>query len=45
MVAPGGEREYISDSVSTTFTVNAWCMGTNQSGQEGEKEYSIEVEE
>lgn len=26
-----------------TFTVHAWCYGTNVSGQVGEKEYSIVV--
>jgi hypothetical protein len=27
------------------FTVYVWCYGTNVSGQTGEKEYSIVVEE
>jgi hypothetical protein len=26
-----------------TFTVSVWCFGTNVSGQEGEKEYTITV--
>jgi hypothetical protein len=28
-----------------TFTVSAWCYGTNVSGQTGEKKYTIVVEE
>jgi hypothetical protein len=28
-----------------TFTISVWCYGTNVSGQTGEKEYSITVEE
>lgn len=28
-----------------TFTVNVWCYGTNVSGQQGEKEYTLLVEE
>jgi hypothetical protein len=28
-----------------TFTVRVWCYGTNVSAQQGEKEYSILVEE
>jgi hypothetical protein len=28
-----------------TFTISAWCMGTNRSGQRGEKVYSMGVEE
>ncbi|MEW6403269.1 MAG: Ig domain-containing protein, partial [Chloroflexota bacterium] len=27
-----------------TFTISAWCYGTNVSGQTGEKEYTIVVE-
>ncbi|HSH02957.1 MAG TPA: hypothetical protein VLL52_10600 [Anaerolineae bacterium] len=27
-----------------TFTVRAWCLGTNVSGQVGEKEYELVVE-
>jgi len=27
------------------FTVTAWCYGTNQSGQRGEKEYTIYIAE
>lgn len=27
------------------FKVSVWCYGTNVSGQEGEKEYSLVVEE
>jgi hypothetical protein len=25
------------------FTISAWCMGTNQPGQTGERSYSLEV--
>jgi hypothetical protein len=29
---------------SFEFTLGAWCLGTNVSGQAGEKSYTIEVE-